>query len=134
MLGDHTGPEVRLGESSWLWKRSGMSIGGKQYAHGVTVHARSSVTIDLNRRCNSYDALVGIDDLTGLPGLGAVRFSVYGDGTRLWRSPVVRGGDAAVPVHVPLTGRGTIRLVVEPDKPLSNAALAGWAQSQITCG
>ncbi|MFV0129107.1 sigma-70 family RNA polymerase sigma factor [Streptomyces sp. HMX112] len=131
--GDHTRPEVRFGESGWLWQRRGMSIGGTRYAHGVTVRARSSVTVDLNRRCSSYDALVGVDDL--VLGLGAVRFSVYGDGERLWRSPVLRGGDAAVPVHVGIGGRASIRLVVEPypAAPLSAVAPADWARSEITC-
>ena len=111
-----------------------MSIAGTRYGHGVTVHASSSVTIDLNRRCAAYDALVGVDDLT--LGLGAVRFSVYGDGVRLWRSAVMRGGDPAVPVHVDLAGRETIRLVVEPHTPLrarwrwrtgrSPGSAAGW--------
>ncbi|WP_434094582.1 sigma-70 family RNA polymerase sigma factor [Streptomyces jumonjinensis] len=130
-FGDGTGPEVRLGESSWLWQRVGLLIGGLRYEHGVTVHAQSSVTIDLNRRCASYDAMVGLDDLS--LGLGAVRFSVYGDGVRLWRSGVIRGGEAAVPVQVPITGRKTIRLVVEPHTLFDSAALADWARSRISC-
>ncbi|WP_405807639.1 sigma-70 family RNA polymerase sigma factor [Streptomyces sp. NBC_00210] len=132
LFGDHTGPEVRIAGSSWLWQRSGMSIAGIRYGHGVSMYARASVTIDLNRRCSAYDALVGVDNLT--PVRGAVRFSVYGDGSRLWRSPVMRGGDAAVPVHVSLAGRKTIRLVVEPQTPSDSAVLGNWAQSQLTCG
>ncbi|MFF3979115.1 sigma-70 family RNA polymerase sigma factor [Streptomyces sp. NPDC001828] len=131
ILGDGTKPEVRLGGSSWLWQRSGMSVGEHRYAHGVTVHGRSSVTIDLNRQCRTYDAYAGVDDLT--MGLGAVRFSLYGDGARLWRSPVLRGGDPAVPVHADISGRRTIRLVVEPAGPFGGVALADWAQSQISC-
>ncbi|MFD5115554.1 sigma-70 family RNA polymerase sigma factor [Streptomyces sp. NPDC058391] len=131
ILGDGSEPEVRLGESGWLWRRSGMSTGGARYGHGVTVHAPSSVTIDLNRRCSSYEARVGVDDLT--LGLGSVRFSVYGDGGRLWRSPVLRGGDAAVPVQVGIAGQRTIRLVVEPHTPFDVVALADWAQALITC-
>ncbi|MFI6682738.1 sigma-70 family RNA polymerase sigma factor [Streptomyces sp. NPDC050485] len=130
-FGDGTKPEVRLGESSWLWQRSGMRIGDKRYPHGVTVHGRSSVTIDLNRQCRTYDAFAGLDHLT--MGLGTVRFSVYGDGARLWQSPVLRGGDPAVPVHADLTGRRTIRLVVEPQGAFGGAALADWAQSEISC-
>ncbi|MER7108010.1 sigma-70 family RNA polymerase sigma factor [Streptomyces sp. NPDC000229] len=134
LYGDHTAPEVRLGASSWMWQRWGMSIGGERYGHGVTVHARSSLTIDLNRRCSAYEAFAGVDDMA--LGLGAVRFSVYGDGTRLWRSPVLRGGDAAVPLRVGIAGRKTIRLVVEPDPatPLSAVAPADWAVSRISCG
>ncbi|MGW7499881.1 sigma-70 family RNA polymerase sigma factor [Streptomyces luteogriseus] len=130
--GDGTKPEMRIGASSWVWKRSGLSVGDQRYAHGVTVHGRSSVTIDLNRSCSSYDALVGVDDMT--LRLGKVYFSVYADGARLWRSPLVEGGDPAVPVHVNLTGRSTVRLVVEPRSALDNLMPVDWAQSRFTCG
>ncbi|WP_106409748.1 NPCBM/NEW2 domain-containing protein, partial [Streptomyces odonnellii] len=131
LLGDGTGPEVRLVGSSWLWQRSRLAIGGTRYGDGVTVHASSSVTIDLNRSCVTYAAVVGVDDLTH--GLGAVRFSLYGDEGRLWRSPVLRGGDPAVPMRVGIEGRKTIRLVVEPHRPFDRVALADWAQSRISC-
>ncbi|MBT2493139.1 sigma-70 family RNA polymerase sigma factor [Streptomyces sp. ISL-96] len=131
-FGDHTEPEVRLGESSWLWQRYGMSIGGVRYGNGVTVHAQSSVTIDLNRACTTYDALVGIDDMT--MGVGAARFSLYGDGALLWQSGLVRGGEAAVPVRAGISGRESIRLVVEPEHPHEAMVLADWAQSRISCG
>lgn len=132
LLGDHTGPEVVLGESSWVWQRSGMSIGGTRYGHGVTVHSRSSVSIQLNRSCTRYEAMVGVDDLT--LGLGSVRFSVFnGDGARLWQSPVMHGDDPAVPVSVGIEGQERIRLVVEPETPFGGVALADWAESRISC-
>ncbi|WP_206296203.1 NPCBM/NEW2 domain-containing protein, partial [Streptomyces sp. SID10115] len=131
LTGDGTKPEMRLTESSWVWQRWGLSVGDKRYSHGVTVHGRSSVTIDLNRSCSTYDAVVGVDDMT--LGLGRVRFSVYGDGARLWQSPLVKGGDPAVPVRVNLSGRKTVRLVVEPHTPFDTTALADWAQSRMTC-
>ncbi|MFG2652823.1 sigma-70 family RNA polymerase sigma factor [Streptomyces sp. NPDC048436] len=131
VVGDGTKPEMRLGESSWVWQRDGLSIADRQYGHGVTVHGQSSVTIDLNRACSSYDAVVGVDDMT--MGLGKVRFSVFGDGARLWQSPLMEGGDPAVPVQVNLTGRKTIRLAVEPHSPFDSVALADWAQSRFRC-
>lgn len=131
VTGDGSGPEVLIGQSGWLWQRSGMSVGGTRYGHGVSTHARGSVTIALNRPCATYRALVGVDDMT--LGLGALRFSVYGDGSRLWRSPVVRGGDAAVAVNVGISGRKTIRLVVEPHTPFDSVAVADWAHSRISC-
>lgn len=132
LLGDHSGPEVVLGESGWVWQRSGMSIGGTRYAHGVTVHSRSSVVIALNRQCTRYEAVVGVDDLT--MGLGSVRFSVFnGDGARLWQSPVMNGDDPAVPVGVGIEGQDRIRLVVEPTTPFGGVALANWAESRISC-
>jgi hypothetical protein len=100
---------------------------------GISVPATSSVVIDLNRRCSTYDARVGVDDMT--MGSGAVRFSVYGDGVLLWRSPVMRGGDGAVGVHVGIRGRKVLRLVTESvGDGVSDAAFADWAGSRIGCG
>ncbi|MFB7308551.1 sigma-70 family RNA polymerase sigma factor [Streptomyces sp. NPDC056192] len=132
VLGDHTKPEVATGESSWVWRRSGMSTGGTRYAHGVTVQSKSSVTIELNRPCSHYEAMVGVDDLT--LGLGSVRFSVFsGAGARLWRSPVMNGNHPPVPVSLGIAGQQRIRLVVEPHTPFGGVALADWAQSGISC-
>ncbi|WP_206306339.1 sigma-70 family RNA polymerase sigma factor [Streptomyces humi] len=132
VIGDGTRPEIRLGESSWVWQRYGVTVADKQYKPGVTVHGRSSVTVDLNRQCTAYDAMAGVDDMT--LGLGRVTFAVYADGVRLWRSAVVEGGQAAVPVHVDLTGRGTVRLVVEPENgAFDTLALADWAESKFSC-
>ncbi|MFV6030908.1 sigma-70 family RNA polymerase sigma factor [Streptomyces sp. NPDC056264] len=133
IFGDGTKPEVSLSDSSWMWQRDDLSIGGTPYAHGVSVHAPSSLLIDLNRQCTRYDAIVGVDDLSGLLGVGGVRFSVYGDEERLWRSDVVRAGDPPVPVGVDIAGRRTIRLVVEEHTPFGRAVVADWAQSRISC-
>ncbi|MFH8394061.1 sigma-70 family RNA polymerase sigma factor [Streptomyces sp. NPDC018036] len=131
VAGDHTEPEMRIGESSWVWQRDRMRIANTRYAYGVTVHGRSSVTVDLNRDCTSYDALAGVDDL--MLGLGRLRFSVYADGSLLWRSPLVEGGDPAVPVHVDLTGHRTVRFVVEPHSPFDSTSLGDWAESKFLC-
>ncbi|MFI0542908.1 sigma-70 family RNA polymerase sigma factor [Streptomyces sp. WSLK1-3] len=131
VAGDGSEPEMRIGESSWVWQRYGVSVADRRYSHGVTVHGRSSVTIDLNRACSSYDAMVGVDDMT--LGLGKVTFSVYADGVRLWRSGLVKGGDPAVPVHVSLSGHRTVRLVVEPHSPFDDLMLADWAESKFRC-
>ncbi|MGY1455554.1 NPCBM/NEW2 domain-containing protein [Streptomyces sp. SS8] len=128
--GGSEGPSVREG-SSRLWQRSELRIGGRDRGYGVTVSAHSSVVVDLGGDCVSFEALAGVDDLTALRG--AVRFSVYGDGARLWESGVVRRGEEPAPVHVPLTGVRTLRLVVEPDGLLDSVVMAGWAQARIGC-
>ncbi|MFE4666061.1 sigma-70 family RNA polymerase sigma factor [Streptomyces sp. NPDC056716] len=133
IAGDGSKPEMRIAESSWVWQRQGLSIGGRTYAHGVTVHGDSSVTIDLNHRCTAFDAHAGVDDMTLT--LGKVSFSVYGgDGTRLWKSGPVEGGEPAVPVHVNLTGHDTVRLVVEPHSHFDRLLPVDWAESRFTCG
>ncbi|MEV4503769.1 sigma-70 family RNA polymerase sigma factor [Streptomyces klenkii] len=130
--GDGTKPEVRLGVHSWLWQRYGLRVGGVTYGSGVSVHAPSAVTIELNRPCTAFSALVGVDDMS--MGLGAAQFSVYGDGVPLWRSGVVQGGEPAVPVYVPLSGHRTIRLTVQPRHGMGWTAVSDWARSWISCG
>ncbi|MFD5319056.1 sigma-70 family RNA polymerase sigma factor [Streptomyces sp. NPDC127098] len=129
--GDDTTPTVRLLGSSPVWQRDGLTIGGRTYEHGITVGAWSSVTIDLNLACVTYQALVGVDDLAG--GLGAAVFSVYGDDRMLWESDVVSGGDEAVRMSVPLTGVETLRLDVHGEGWLGATTVADWADSEITC-
>lgn len=140
-VGDGSAPTIRAahGAQSWRWDRWGLSVGGAEYARGVTVHAPSRLTIDLNRPCLSYDAEVGVDDLTHLPrparGRAGMRFSVEGDGVTLWTSGVLHGGDPAAPAHVALTGYRTLTLRVTPvggAYGLTN--LADWADAVITCG
>ncbi|MFJ6217437.1 sigma-70 family RNA polymerase sigma factor [Streptomyces sp. NPDC092296] len=130
-------PVLRRTAGNWLWRRGGLEVGGTRYGHGVTVRAPSAVTVDLNRDCSAFDAVVGVDDLAR--GFGRVVFSVVdGDsGGTLWSSPPVRGGDAAVPVHVPLTGQRTVLLVADPDQHhhrWRSAAVADWAEARFDCG
>ncbi|WP_372442688.1 NPCBM/NEW2 domain-containing protein [Streptomyces pactum] len=123
---------MRRGESSWMWQRSSLSIGGRTYPDGVTVAEPSSLTIDLNRPCTAYRAVAGIDDLSAEPG-SAARFAVYADGVLLWRSRMLHAGEPAVPVSVGLSGRRTVRLVVERHGSVDRKAMADWADSSIDC-
>ncbi|WBB63969.1 sigma-70 family RNA polymerase sigma factor [Streptomyces sp. WMMC500] len=132
VVGDGTEPEIVASRSGWWWQREELGVGGRTYAHGVTVFAKSSMVIELNRACTRYRAAAGIDD--SMHRLGAARFSVYGDGTRLWRSEWVRAGERAAVVDVGLpTGTETVRLEAEPHHPIHTALLANWADSVIDC-
>ncbi|MGW1468364.1 sigma-70 family RNA polymerase sigma factor [Streptomyces sp. NPDC002308] len=142
LLGDGSGPTVKLRGSSPIWQRRNLSIASTPYAHGVTVGGHSSVTVLLDGRCTRYEAMAGIDDL--VLGLGAVRFSVLsgeggaeggdGAGAVLWTSGTVRAGSPAVPVSVALDGLTAVRLVVESARPFGGVTMADWADSRFTCG
>ncbi|WP_233221258.1 NPCBM/NEW2 domain-containing protein [Streptomyces carminius] len=125
------GPDVRRDESGWLWPRSHLYVDGRDRGPGVTVRAGSSVVVEVGGACTVFEALAGVDDLT--LGRGAVRFAVHADGVRLWRSDLLRRGDAPVPVRVPLTGRRTVRLVVEAPTVVDQAVLADWARARFHC-
>ncbi|MEU9025941.1 sigma-70 family RNA polymerase sigma factor [Streptomyces sp. NPDC048383] len=130
--GSHSGPELETWRSSWVWQRWGPAIGGQRFGQGITVNSRSSVEITLNRRCSAFSARAGVDGLSLLTD-GTVRFSVYGDGQRLWRSGVLGYGDAPEAVNVSLAGRATLRLVVEQVVRGKLPTLASWADAVISC-
>ncbi|MEU6315266.1 NPCBM/NEW2 domain-containing protein [Streptomyces sp. NPDC047014] len=99
----------------------------------MTVNSRSTVEIALNRQCTSFSAQAGVDGLSRFTD-GRVRFSVYGDGQRLWQSGALGPEDPPVAVQVPLTGQKTLRLVVEKAAgPGSLPILASWADAVIGC-
>lgn len=131
-FGQHTGPEVETWRSSWVWQRWGLEVGGRRFGQGVTVNSRSSVEIALNRQCTGFSARAGVDGLS-LPTDGKLRFSVYGDGQRLWRSGALGYGDAPADVQVSLAGHETLRLVVEQAGQERLPTLASWADSVISC-
>ncbi|GLX23816.1 sigma-70 family RNA polymerase sigma factor [Streptomyces lavendulae] len=131
-VGRHTGPELETWRSSWVWQRWGLVVGGQRFGQGITVHSRSTVEITLNRQCTSFSARAGVDGLSLLTD-GTVRFSVYGDGQRLWRSGALGYDDAPVPVQVPLAGRSTLRLVAEQAGQGHLPTLASWADAVISC-
>ncbi|MEW2412122.1 sigma-70 family RNA polymerase sigma factor [Streptomyces sp. NPDC046866] len=131
-VGDHSGPEVDTWRSSWVWQRRGLRIADVRYAQGITVHSRSAVQITLNRQCTSFSARAGVDGLSLFTD-GTVRFAVYADGERLWRSEPLGYRDPAVPVDVSLAGHRTLRLVVEPAGQGSLPTLASWADAVISC-
>ncbi|MGH7994537.1 MAG: NPCBM/NEW2 domain-containing protein, partial [Limisphaerales bacterium] len=89
---------------------SRLSIHGKKFAQGVGTHATSKFRVKLDGGAKRFTAEVGVDDSAG--GQGSVEFIVLGDGKVLWRSGVLKGGEAAKPVDVDLVGIQTLILRV----------------------
>jgi alpha-galactosidase len=87
-----------------------ISIGGRQFTHGVGTHANSVLHVDLDGRVERFTAFVGVDDET--QGKGTVSFRIYGDGRRLLDSGVIKGHDPAKRVDVPLRGVKHLILLV----------------------
>ncbi len=116
-----------------MLQRSSAWLHGTRYQHVLAARVPSRVTVDLNQACRSFDAVAGLDDF-GVT-YGEVVFSVQGtDGEVLWSSPELSAGDRPVPVHVPLDGQSSIRLVVTPVRgSVPVIDLADWAQARITC-
>ncbi|MEU4252967.1 beta-galactosidase [Amycolatopsis sp. NPDC026612] len=108
-----------------------MTVGGTAYAKGLGVHAASDVQLYLAGTCTRLTASAGVDGETGTGG--SVAFSVSVDGVTRVTTPVVRGGQAAVPIDVDVTGAQVLDLVVTDGGDGNGQDHADWAVPTLTC-
>jgi len=106
-----------------------ISIGGKQFAHGVGTHAASNFRVQLDGKATRFTAKVGVDDSAGKQG--SVEFIVLGDGKILWRSGLMVGGQAAMPVAVDLAGVRILGLRVTDGGDGESNDHADWADASL---
>ena len=106
-----------------------LSIGGKQFAHGVGTHASSVFRVNLGGQASRFVARVGVDDSAG--SHGSVEFIVTGDRRVLCTSGVMTGGQQAIPVDVDLSGVQTLVLRVTDGGDGSGLDHADWAEARI---
>lgn len=107
-----------------------LSIGGQAFARGIGTHAPATAAYRLDGRAVRFTASVGVND-TGRNEPGSVEFIVTGDGRELFRSGVVKGGDAAKRIDVPLTGVTLLKLVVTDGGDNNFSDHADWADATI---
>jgi hypothetical protein len=89
----------------------GLRCGGRLYLKGLGVHSAARLSYRLDQPYRRFEAELGIDDETA--GAGSVRFRIFLDGRERFTSPIVRGGDAPVPVVLDLGGTKRLDLVVD---------------------
>ncbi|MFJ5926960.1 sigma-70 family RNA polymerase sigma factor [Kitasatospora sp. NPDC092948] len=125
------GPTIR--GAGFALQLPGAWMHGAYYRHVLAVQVPSRVTIDLNRSCQSFDAVAGLDGFG--PAYGRVVLSVQGgNGEVLWSSGELSANDKPVTVHAPLTGQRSIRLVVTAVHGAGPVAdLADWAGASLSC-
>lgn len=144
-------PAARADDSIWLssldlskatqgWGKPGadrsvdghsIKLAGKTYEHGFGTHSPGLLAIDLKGAATEFSATVGIDDEVP-PGKGSAEFQVLDPSHKiLWRSGVLRRGDAPKPVKVDVTGLASIVLRVTTGGDGFDYDHADWADAAI---
>jgi len=130
--------ELDLGRMSQGWgspqvdksvSGSPLSIGGRQFAHGVGTHAVGEFALDLHGTARLFSTWVGVDDAAQPPG--SVTFQLLGDGKVLWESGVMRAGEPAKKVGVNLQGIQRLTLRVGDAGDGNGMDHADWAEAKI---
>ena len=109
-----------------------LSINGARYSKGLGVHSASEVDVNLGGMvCSSFSSDVGVDDETG--GRGALSFQLWGDDELLFDSGVIFGGNTARTANVGISGRQTLRLIVNHGPYGMDYGHGDWANAKLSC-
>jgi hypothetical protein len=107
--------------------------GERLYLRGLGMHAASRVVFQLDRPYNKFQAELALDDSAGESG--SVNFLVLSDASGefkpIYKSPVVRGGDAPLPISIDIAGAKRIALFVEPADHGDALDRANWLDARL---
>lgn len=109
-----------------------LQIGGKSFAKGLGVHARSELRFGVPAGCKTFSAQIGVDDEVG--SSGSVVFEVWnGTKRRLYRSSVRTGAHGPAQVSISLGRVVDLRLVVTEGRDTNSLDHADWADAKFVC-
>lgn len=107
-----------------------LSLGGAVVTKGLGMHATSEVRYDLAPDDREFRGRFGVDDAAGRAG--SVIGEVVLDGRVVFRTPVVKGGDAAADIP-PQSVRGakslSLRVLAGPRADIRDLAI--WADARL---
>lgn len=103
--------------------------GGRLYVKGVGMHSAARLTWPLDGGPRRFAADVALDDSVG--SRGSVVFRVFADTTERFASPVIRGGDAPLPVSVDLSGARRVSLIVDFADRGDELDHANWLDARL---
>lgn len=124
-------------ETGWSVSKSNKSIdsnplivAGQKYERGIGTHAFSKVLLNVNGTAQKFSAMVGVDDEAKLAA--SIEFYVLCDRKIVFRSGVMKQGDAAKVININLKGVKQMALLVTDAKDGINDDHADWLNARIT--
>ncbi len=108
-----------------------LTIGGKKFERGFGTHAESRLRVNLAGDTQKFSASVGVDDEVNGNRESSVEFIVRGDGKVLWKSGVLKAGEAPKNCDVDLTGVKSLILEVSDADDGINYDHADWADAKF---
>lgn len=109
-----------------------LTIGSRRFSRGIGTHAVSHIRVQSPEPLERFTAWIGVDaNPRTKGGLGSVVFVVQADGRDVHRSGVVRGGEEAERIDVPLNGSRELHLRVTDGDDGPACDHADWAEAAI---
>ncbi|HVU87299.1 MAG TPA: NPCBM/NEW2 domain-containing protein [Pirellulales bacterium] len=120
---------------SWPYRNDASATGtqlraaGHTYAKGIGMHSAARLTYRLDKRYRRFAAEVALDDQVG--DRGAATFGVYVDDKLAWKSDMIHGRMAPVPVDVDVSGGKRLSLIVEFGDRGDELDRANWLDARL---
>lgn len=107
---------------------------GEEFRKGLGVHSASSVVYSLDGTWQRFEAELAIDDEAA--DRGSVTYKVLladeaGKWNTAYESPIVRGGEAPIPISLPLGNARRIALLVDFADQGDSRDLANWLNARV---
>jgi hypothetical protein len=106
-----------------------LMIGSRTFPWGIGVHADSELSFKTGGIFKEFRSTAGVD--ARMAGAGSVVFAVLGDSKPLFKSPVIRGGNAPVEVIVAIAGVQELVLKVSDAEDNDLSDMADWGAARI---
>jgi alpha-galactosidase len=111
-------------------EKNALSLGQRKFDDGIGTHAPGVIRVRLDGKAQKFSAFVGVDNEVG-NGKGSVVFRVIGDGQELFRSPLMKSGDAPQRIEVLLSGVQSLIFVASDGGDGNAFDHADWGDAQI---
>lgn len=108
-----------------------LTMQGTTWAKGLGAHAASEIKYNLGGVCQTFTAMVGVDDEIG--NNGSVIFRVFADGVQIHDSGTIGGANTARSVSVDISGKNELKLVVTDAGDGIGWDHADWADAKVSC-
>lgn len=113
-----------------------IEMSGTLYEKGFGVQADSIIVFDLEGKCSTFSATIGIHDKVA-EWYGSVIFEVYADKEKVYESDVLISGNAGFPAVqtglISIEGTHELMLVVDNANGAYFNDTANWANPIVTC-
>lgn len=101
------------------------------YYNGISAHANTAVTYNLEQDYEYFQAYIGLDDNVRNRKAASVTFEVYLDGEKVYDSGKITASDDKSLVKVPLEGAKTLKLVTTNAGDGNSYDHAMWADARL---
>ena len=107
-------------------------IAGHEFKKGLGTHAPSEIVYRICGNYSKFSAWIGVDDFAIPYNEASVQFEVWGDGTLLYQSKIMRANDSALLVNVAIRGINELKLVVNDAGDGQAWDHANWAEAKVS--